>query len=581
MTDNRDKGTDRIEELQERIESLEIQLKHVSNDLKLTREEYDTSTREYFKIYTNMEELVNKRTGELEKSRKFLEQKGRELQVMLDSSPALIYYKDLNRRYIRVNKRFAETMGAPIQQIIGNTYRQIFPEQHEHGAATESRVIETGQSVLKEEQVLETRHGKRQILVDTVPYHSIDSEVIGVIGFAQDITDLKRAESEKETLENQLLQAQKLESIGVLAGGIAHDFNNIMAAISGAAQFLEMKIQDEGLSNYIEMINSSITRGRSITDRVLSFSRNDTPSFRAFSGIEYLESIKDIVGHTLSKDINITIDSQVGEATLYGDPSQLQQVILNLCINASDAMPNGGEIILTISHATETMVQKHNASTEYDYYCIAVSDTGTGMSPETQNRIFDPFFTTKEPGKGTGLGLTVAYRILQQHKGWITVDSHAGNGTTVTMGIPAASSSVETESIGRMSQDLNGSGEHILLVEDEAPLRSLMAERLRVHGYKVSVADDGRNAILKFLDTPGDIDIVVTDIKMPNMDGISLLRHIQQMNQSVPFIALTGLVDRNRVEESEEVRFDSLLQKPVEVPELLKTIKKILRSQVD
>ena len=578
MTDKNRTTPESIEALEERIESLEIQLRHVSNDLELTKEEYETSTREYFKIYTNMEELVKKRTGELEKSRKFLEQKGRELQVMLDSSPALIYYKDLNRRYIRVNKRFAETVSLPIQQIIGNTYNQIFPEQHEHGGATELRVLETGQSILKEEQILETRNGKCQILVDTVPYCNIDSEVIGIIGFAQDITDLKRAESEKEMLENQLLQAQKLESIGVLAGGIAHDFNNILATVSGAVQFLEMKIQDDSLRKYIEMINSSITRGQSITERVLLFSRNDTPSFRAFSGVDYLESIKEIVGHTLSKDITITIDSQAGEPILLGDPSQLQQVILNLCINAADAMPNGGEIILTISHATEDMVRNQNASSEYDYFCIAVTDTGIGMAAEIQNRIFDPFFTTKDPGKGTGLGLSVAYRIMQQHNGWITVDSHEGKGTTVTVGIPAASSSVETSSRGQMEKDLSGKSEHILLVEDEPPLRGLMAERLQVHGYRVSVADDGRNAILKFLDCSQDIDLVITDIKMPNMDGVSLFRHIQKMNNSVPFIALTGLVDQQLVEKPAEGNFDLFLQKPVDIEELLGAIKSVLKS---
>lgn len=489
---------------------------------QLMNEEYETSTREYFKIYTNMEELVKKRTSELENSRKFFEQKVRELQVMLDSSPALIYYKDLNRRYIRVDKRFAGTMGVPLQKIIGNTYSQVFPENEEHSASTETRVINTGEAVRKEEQVLETQNGTRQILVDTIPYHSIDSEVIGIIGFAQDVTDLKRAESEKETLENQLLQAQKPESIGVLAGGIAHDFNNILATISGAAQFLELTIEDEGLDNYIEMINSSITRGRSITDRILSFSRNDTPLFRAFSGIEYLESIKEIVGHTLSRDIKITIDSEVGEAKLPGDPSQLQQVILNLCINAADAMPDGGQIILTISKASEKIMQQQNVSQEYEYYCISVCDTGSGMSAETENHIFDPFYTTK---------------------------------------------------------DLNGRGEHILLVEDEPPLRSLMAERLRIHGYKVTVAEDGRSAILKFLDSPQDIDLVITDIKMPNMDGMNLLKNIRQMNQTVPFIALTGLVDRNKVEGTDKFSFESLLQRPVEVPVLLKSIKTVLKDQ--
>ncbi|MCF7802818.1 MAG: response regulator [Candidatus Marinimicrobia bacterium] len=564
------------QELLDQIESLEIQLKHITNDLKLTRREYENSTREYFKIYTNLEEMVKERTAELEHSKQILEQKGQELQVMLDSSPALIFYKDTKRRYIRVNKRFAETIGLPIQEIIGKTYTELIPSGTDHGAQYDRYVLDYGEPVKKRTQIIETATGERQIVIDRIPYRDLSDEVIGIIGFAQDVTELKKAKSEKQDLEDQLVQAQKLESIGVLAGGIAHDFNNILATISGATQFLELYQEDENLSRYTDMINASITRGQSITDRVLSFSRSNSPQFKPFSGIRHLEGIKEIMGHTLSQDIAIEVESDLEDVKLFGDPSQLQQVMLNLCINAVDAMPDGGEIRLGIKEADRELVEKYGRPDDYDYYYITVSDTGTGIEPEEQSRIFEPFYTTKEPGKGTGLGLSVAYRILQQHKGWIDVRSEVGEGTTFTLGVPRAPVQTGSSELEDKSGTLGGHGEHIVLVDDEAPLLQLVAERLQIHGYRISSAEDGERALEIIHEIGDSVDLVITDIKMPNMDGIALYRRIHAIYPDLRCMALTGIVEQNNVENDESVRFDALLQKPIKFQALLAKIREVL-----
>jgi len=564
---------------EEYIEDLEIQLKHLRNDLRITKEEYETTTSKYFEIYTKMEQLVQERTQELEKSRETLEQKGKELQIMLDSSPALIYFKDTGHRFIRVNKMFADIVGLSSDQIIGKEYAELFPENTDHGYEAEVKVIEEERAVLNRMELLETADGFRELQIDRIPHKNSQGEVIGIIGFALDITDLKRAESARKELEEQLSQAQKLESIGVLAGGIAHDFNNVMAIVSGAAQMLELKVTDSSLQPYIDMITSSITRGKSITDRLLTFSRSDPMEFQILSGNKALENTFEIVTHTLSKDIDVHVVPYEENDLINGDPAYLQQVLLNICINAADAMPEGGDLTLKLCEPPEEMVKQYQTDAQREYLAITVTDEGTGIEPDTLDRIFEPFYTTKEPGKGTGLGLSVAYKIMQQHSGWIDVKSEVNEGTVVSLGIPKAPGTAKNGDTIRHVEKAFGNGEHILLVDDEESLRNLLQERLKINGYKVDVASNGEEALETCKQYDHNLDLVITDIKMPKIGGITLQKHLKDILPNTPTIAITGIVERDRLDDSGTTDFDAVLQKPLNISELLDTIRWVLQKR--
>lgn len=573
MKQNKD---EKIRNLQEKIDALKIQLKHLENDLRLTKSEYEHSMEEYFKIYSHMEDMVEKRTEELRASQKILEQKGRELQVMLDASPALIFYKDENQRFIRVNKKFAETLGVPIQEIIGKTYQEIFPEKKQHGMESDLEVLEAEVPIYRKQEPLETTFGVRQILIDRLPYRNGSADSAGLVGFAQDVTELKQAEQENEELEAQLRQAQKMESIGILAGGIAHDFNNVMATVAGAAQLIEVFTQDEKQLKYVDMILSSVTRGKSITDRILTFARTEPPSFQSIQLRNYLKNVYDIIEHTLPSGINVSIAEPEEPMTVIGDPGHLQQVILNLCINAADAMETGGNIAIAVEKPPGKMLKKHQKTGEKKYTCITVTDSGSGIPADDLDRIFEPFYTTKEPGKGTGLGLSVAYKILQQHQGFIDIQSTVGKGTTVYLGLPLTRDSVTAGEAVDSNETFKGNGEHILLVDDEEALRNLIAERLKIHGFRVTAAQNGEEAFSIYKENPDAFELVLTDIKMPVLDGIGLFKKIHEHDSKVKVLAITGIVDQNKIKQSEGVQFDDILRKPVSIDELIASIQRAL-----
>ena len=581
MPETKQNKDEKIRNMQEKIDALKIQLKHLENDLRLTKSEYEHSMEEYFKIYSHMEDMVEKRTEELQASQKILEQKGRELQVMLDASPALIFYKDQNQRFIRVNKKFAETLGVPLQDIIGQSYKEIFPDKNQHGLEDDLTVMQEDKPIYRKHEPLETAFGTRQILIDRLPYRNGAPDSVGLVGFAQDVTELKQAEQENEELEAQLRQAQKMESIGILAGGIAHDFNNVMATVAGAAQLLEVFTEDEKQLKYVDMILSSVTRGKSITDRILTFARTEPPSFQSILLKDYLNNVYDIIEHTLSAGINVSIIEPDEASRIIGDPSHLQQVILNLCINAADAMNSGGDITIAVDKPSGKMLKKHQKTGKKQYMCITITDTGSGIPADDLDRIFEPFYTTKEPGKGTGLGLSVAYKILQQHEGFIDIQSTVGEGTTVYLGLPIANASEDTGDNALINETFKGNGEHILLVDDEESLRNLIAERLKIHGFKVTSASNGEEAFSIYRENADAFELVLTDIKMPVLDGIGLYKKIHELDAGAKVLAITGIVDQNKIKQSDGVQFDDILRKPVSIDELMESIQRALSVSVN
>lgn len=391
-------------------------------------------------------------------------------------------------------------------------------------------------------------------------------------GTVEDITEVK-------DLETQLRKSQKMEVLGRVASEIAHDFNNILTNISGAAQILETKLEDEEHLKYTDIIASGITLGQTLGERILTFANSRRPQQKNVPGMQFLEKFRTMAEPTAGENIHLHLQSEVETDWLYIDPHQVERVLFNLVTNAIDAMPSEGEVSLILHSPSPDMQRKYPRQSEKSFLCISVSDTGQGMDEHTLEHLFEPFFTTKQAGKGTGLGMTIAYNVMKLHGGWIDVTSQPGEGTTVTLGVPAGTPDItsgETPADREEVLDIMSRGEHVLLVDDEEALCEIISTELRRLGYKVWVAANGDEA-LRIFNSPGsDIQIVITDIKMPRLDGIELLKELRTQNTDLPIVAITGVVERQRLQEVEPAAFNVILRKPLLLQDLLRELRTLL-----
>ncbi len=393
-------------------------------------------------------------------------------------------------------------------------------------------------------------------------------------GTVEDIT-------EQQLVEEQLIQAQKVESLGQVAGGIAHDFNNALASLSGAFQMIEMQVGDEAkLKKYFNITRSSIEQAKSITNRLLTFTKSTKPDMKAVSLQHFIYEMKEIAAHTLPKDIQIDTQPFEGNDLVAINKSQLQQVVLNMCINAAHAMPGGGTITLGIRKPELDEIQGQlGKNTHHGYLCLVISDSGCGIESEIREKIFEPFFTTKGPGKGTGLGLAVSYKIIQNHNGWIEVDSEVGVGTTFQIGLPTSSEPLFQKYSRPEMRDVSGVGEHILLIDDEPEIREMLSEVLKTQGYEVTTANDGLTGLEIFRRSPQLFDLVLTDLGLPRMSGIEMTDHILSISPETPVIAATGYIEEQKEHLLENAGFKTVLRKPFDLRDVLYHIKQILSSK--
>jgi len=383
---------------------------------------------------------------------------------------------------------------------------------------------------------------------------------------------------ERKQMESQLMRAQRMESIGTLAGGIAHDLNNILTPIMMSIEMLRRVSPDPKAQSIIETIDSITRRGADIVRQVLSFARGMRGQHVEVQPRHLLKDIQAFIKETLPKNIQLKYRFPNESWTLMGDPTQLHQIIMNLCVNARDAMPNGG--CLTIN--TENVVidaqyaSMHLEATPGKYVSINVSDTGTGIPPEILDKIFEPFFTTKEIGKGTGLGLSTVISIVKSHGGFLHIDTEVGKGTTFRVHLPALENSTGAASTGETLLDLpRGNGETVLVVDDESSILSITGQTLEAFGYKVLTAGDGSEAIARYAENRDKIAVVLTDMAMPVLDGPATIRVLMKMNPKVKIIAASGLKTDAAVHESNpEVKF--FIEKPYTAGTLLKTLRDIL-----
>jgi nitrogen-specific signal transduction histidine kinase/ActR/RegA family two-component response regulator len=387
--------------------------------------------------------------------------------------------------------------------------------------------------------------------------------------------------TEQKNLETQLLRAQRLETIGTLASGVAHDLNNILTPILMGSEILHDTINEKSEA-LVSLIEDSARRGVNIVKQVLTFARGVEGERVVIDPKHLINEMSDIAHQTFPKSIEIRNQYLEDVWSIQSDPTQIHQVLLNLSVNARDAMPDGG--LLTIG-AENFNVDEHYASMTPGaqpgpHVMLRVSDTGAGMSRAVIDRIFDPFFTTKEIGKGTGLGLSAVLGIVKSHGGFISVYSEIGKGTTFKIFLPAKMTEENSRKSETLPQTWDGNGELILVVDDEPGVLRITKIILEKHNYRVLGANDAPEAITTFAREMNSVSAVLTDIVMPSMDGVMLIRAIKKMKPAMKFIASTGQGEETCISELKSMGVVNILTKPYDTECLLKTLHDTLASEV-
>ncbi len=393
-----------------------------------------------------------------------------------------------------------------------------------------------------------------------------------VVGLAEDITD-------RRSLEQQFLRAQRMESIGTLASGVAHELNNILAPILMAAPILHGDLSAEERERFLTTIETSARRGSEIVSQVLTFARGTTGERLLMDAVHLLKEMASIAQQTFPKTITIREHYPKSVWPIKGDPTQLHQVLLNLCLNARDAMPKGGEIILSVNNqiVDGPFAAMTPGAKPGPCVILQVSDTGQGIPPSIIDKIFDPFFTTKAVGSGTGLGLSTLIGIVKNHGGWVNVYSEFGRGTTFKVFLPAIINPQASDAQFE-GEAPHGQRELLVIVDDERAIVDVTGSILEKHGYSVAKAADGAEALAIFARRMDEVKAVVTDIMMPIMDGISLIRTLRKMKPELPIIASTGWGEDQRLRELKALHVPTCLTKPYNALKLLIALRDSLAT---
>jgi PAS domain S-box-containing protein len=386
-------------------------------------------------------------------------------------------------------------------------------------------------------------------------------------------------DTERRRLEEQYLRAQRLESIGTLAGGIAHDLNNVLAPIVMGADLLLFGNLDEEDAETVRTIADSARRGADMVRQVLTFARGVGSEQMPVSPADLLADIERMAADTFPKHIEVVVTADDDVWTVQGDPVQLQQVILNLAVNARDAMEGGGRLELSATNVTidESYAAMRTDVSPGTYVCVTAIDTGSGMSADVQTQMFEPFFTTKSDSGGTGLGLPTAQAIVAAHRGFIDVDSEPGRGTTVRVHLPASPDQVPASTDARAPSLPRGHGQLVLVVDDEAAVRAITQQTLEAFGYRVITANDGAEAVAMFARMRDDVALVVTDVMMPVMDGTAMITAVRRLSPDVPVIAVSGLA-RSVRSHSDLAGVARFLPKPFTSETLLNAVHEVLQD---
>jgi PAS domain S-box-containing protein len=504
------------------------------------------------------------------------------IEEIINAIPVRVFWKDRNLVYLGCNSVFARDAGfTDPKEVIGkDDFQMGWREQAELYRADDRQVIESGCSKLLIEEPQTTSEGKTiTLLTSKIPLRNSRGEIGGVIGTYYDITDRKRAEEEKVKLEGQLQQAMKMEAVGRLAGGVAHDFNNLLTVISGYSDLLLQKFGKESpVRGQVEEIKRAGERAASLTQQLLAFSRKQIIEPRVVRLDLLVADMQAMLTRLIGEHISIQVGTGKSLGSVKVDPVQFQQVLMNLAVNARDAMPGGGKIVIETSNVDldETYCALHPYVTPGRFVMLAISDTGHGMSEEIKGHIFEPFFTTKERGSGTGLGLATAYGAVHQAGGSIEVYSEVGIGTTIKTYFPRVEGEAAIPVIDDRPADLPGGTETVLVVEDESIVLTLCVQILERLGYKVLQARNGTEAIAEAKGYGGRIDLLLTDVVMPGMNGADLAAQLVLHHAEMKVLFTSGYTDDAIVRHGVLDEGVSFIGKPYTPSTLARKVREVI-----
>lgn len=490
-----------------------------------------------------------------------------QIRAILDHQPVAFFACDPTNHFTLWEGRSWPEANVPPANPVGRDLSAML------GMGTVSR--EAVRRALQGETVLEEHRsaGKNFEIIHT-PLNDERGQRIGTAGVVVETT-------ERHKLEAQLLRAQRLESVGRLAGGVAHDVNNILAPVLLGASLLRHAELDDAQRSLLETMEASARRGAAIIRQLLVFSRGAEGERGPVAPAPLITEMRNFVRETFPRNIAISTNPGPNDLFVRGDATQLHQVLLNLCVNARDAMPDGGEIVLDVERVT---IDAAAASTlpdaaPGDYVVFSVRDTGTGIAPDVLDRIFDPFFTTKAVGVGTGLGLSTVLGIVKSHGGFITVDSYVGKGTTFRVHLPVGVPATEGRSSSAADELPRGRGEGVLVVDDEQSIRYLVRQALELGGYRVFEAANGVEGLACLDRHQTEVQVVLTDLMMPLLDGRSFVRDVRALHRSLPIMAMTGVGDSTALDELRQLGVDVQLTKPFTADALLRTVHRSLAAR--
>ncbi|NIQ91495.1 MAG: response regulator, partial [Deltaproteobacteria bacterium] len=503
-----------------------------------------------------------------------LEDSERQYRELVENAHEGIWVVDENGIITFANQRLSTILGY--EEMLGRNINQLVPPDKKRILL--KLLVQNMRGLVAQEEIqMLCKEGEHvSAIISSVPI--MDGERYkGSFAMVTDITEKKR-------METKLLHQQKMESIGTMAGGIAHDFNNILTGVLGYASLLKHRLRDQAeTKRFIDIIETSSLRAADLVRQLLAFSRGTQPEdLQVVYPNRVIRETTRLLESSLGKDLQLEVDLNQGLPPIAANSTQVQQAVLNLCLNARDAMPNGGKI--TISSAAVALGGK--ASSQYkdlaaepgQYVRIRVADNGIGISQEDLDKIFDPFFTTKEVGKGSGLGLAMVYGIVQNSRGYVYVDSAEGNGTVFDLFFRVAEDKDRQQSLRRLTPGLAGE-ETVLLVDDEPMVRDLGNEILRSYGYQVVLACDGLEALEIYESRGADIDLVVLDLLMPKMGGKDTLAGLRKLNPAAKVIICSGYGARENGLQKLMASGVNLVQKPFKPEELVSAVRQVLDGE--
>ncbi len=534
--------------------------------------------------FIRMRDAIREKMIDLANQNEALKESEERLRMAVTAANQGLYDFNIKTGEATVSPEYATMLGydpAEFQESYAGWIDRMHPDDRDRVTGTYRSYIRGDILSYEAEYRQRTRSGDYKWILSLGKIVAWDAEgnPLRMLGTHKDITERKLAAAEKERLESQLRQAQKMESVGRLAGGVAHDFNNMLSVILGYAELTKSKLPDgHPLVNYLSEIEKAGIYSRDITRQLLTFSRKQIIEPMLVNLNDRITGTKKTLARLIGEDIDLRFYPKTDLDMVRIDVSQFDQILMNLAVNSRDALPDGGKLTIETSHVTldEAYCRKHLGFILGDYVMLAVSDNGTGMDRETLSHLFEPFYTTKEVGKGTGLGLATVYGIVKQNNGFINVYSEPGQGTSFKIYFPRISEEEKEESgKARKPEVTTGTGT-ILLVEDDAMVRGMTAEILEEIGYTVLIADNPRKALLLCENRDTCIDLLITDVVMPDMKGTELRDRIESLRPGTKVLFMSGYTTNSIVHHGVLEEGVNFIQKPFTIQDLAAKVRHVI-----